>query len=218
MIDFDRQRRNMVDCQLRTNKLTDRALLAAFLEVPRERFVDPAFQAVAYLDEDVPIGGGRGLANPLALARLLQELAIDGGDVVLDVGCGRGYSTAIMSRIAATVVGLESDAELAREANALLAGLSCDNAVIVEGPLAQGYAAQGPYDIILIAGRVGAVPDAILDQLAEGGRLATVLDEGGGLSRGVLMTKRGGTASRRIVCDVSAPPMPGFERQMGFVF
>jgi len=218
MIDFARARRNMVDCQLRTNKVTDRALLAAFRETPRERFVDPAYQAIAYADESVPMGEGRVLAQPMVLARLLQELGVTSEHVVLDVGCGTGYSSALLSRLAATVVGLESDPALAGRANELLARLACDNALVVEGPLAEGYAAQGPYDIILIGGEIAEVPEAILDQLADGGRLATILNEGGGPCRGVLMTRRGGFASRRILCDANAPPMPGFARQAGFVF
>ncbi len=218
MIDFAKARRNMVDCQLRTNKVTDRGLIAGFEETPRERFVVPSCQSIAYADEKVPMGNGRYLAPPMVLARLLQELAVGPGDVVLDIGCGTGYSAVLLSRLAATVVGLESDAELAAKANELITGLACDTAIVVEGPLAEGYAAQGPYDIILIAGEIGLVPDAILDQLSEGGRLATILNEGEGQCRGVLMTRRGGVTSRRIVCDATAPPVPGFERQAGFVF
>lgn len=218
MIDFARARRNMVDCQLRTNRVTDRALLAAFEETPRERFVDPAHQAIAYADERVPMGNGRFLAPPMVLGRLLQDLAIPPDAVALDVGCGTGYSAALLSRLAATVVALECDPVLARAANDLLTGLACDNAIVVEGPLAEGYPPQAPYDIILIGGAIGRVPEAILDQLAEGGRLAAIMSEGDGLCRGVLMTRRGGIASRRIVCDATAPPMPGFEREPGFVF
>ncbi|MEE8334463.1 MAG: protein-L-isoaspartate O-methyltransferase [Alphaproteobacteria bacterium] len=218
MIDFAKARRNMVDCQLRTNKVTDRALLAAFEETPRERFVDQAYQSIAYADEKVPMGNGRFLAPPMVLARLLQDIAVGPDDVVLDIGCGTGYSVALLSRLAATVVGLECDAELARQANELITGLACDTAIVIEGPLAEGYAAQGPYDIILIGGEIGLVPDAILDQLSEGGRLAAILNEGDGQCRGVLMTRRGGVASRRIVCDATAPPMPGFKHQAGFVF
>jgi len=218
MIDFAKARRNMVDCQLRTNKVTDRALLAAFEETPRERFVDPAFQPIAYIDEQVPIGNGRFLSQPMVLARLLQDLGVGPDDVVLDIGCGTGYSAALLSRLAATVVALESDPELAGKANELLTGLACDNAIVVEGPLAEGHAAQGPYDSILIAGEIAGVSDAVLDQLSDDGRLAAILDEGDGQCRGVLMTRRGGIASRRVVCDATAPPMPGFERQAGFQF
>ncbi len=218
MIDFVKARRNMVDCQLRTNKVTNRALLAAFEETPRERFADAPFQSIAYADEKVPMGNGRFLPQPMVLARLLQDLGMGSGDVVLDVGCGTGYSSALLSRLVATVVALECDPELARKANELLTGLACDNAIVVEGPLAEGYAAQAPYDIILIAGEIGGMPDAVLDQLSDGGRLAAILDEGEGPCRGVLMTRRGGVVSRRIVCDATAPPMPGFERQPGFVF
>ena len=174
---FEIARRNMVDCQLRTNKLVDEALIAAFSEIPREQFVPESMQAVAYMDEDVSIGNGRYLMEPMVLARVFQELAISPEDIVLDVGCGTGYSTAILSRLAATVVALESDHGLVERANDLLTSLSADNAVVVEGDLAAGHARQGPYDVIWVGGAVADVTFVETTDLALAEALAASVDD-----------------------------------------
>lgn len=218
MADFAQARQNMVDCQLRTNKLVHPALISRFEEIPRERFVDESVQSIAYVDEDITVGKGRYLLEPMVLARILQELSIDPGDIVLDVGCGTGYSSAILSGLAATVVGLECEAELAARANDLLTDLAADNAVVVEGVLAEGYATQGPYDVILVGGAVAVIPPALIDQLAEGGRLAAVVDDGSGPGKAVLVIKQNGNVSQRVLFDASVPRLPGFEPQEGFVF
>ena len=218
MAEFVKARQNMVDCQLRTNRVVDPAVLDAFAAVPRERFVEPQRQAVAYIDEDVPVGNRRYLMEPMVFARVLQELAIGSGDIVLDVGCASGYSSAILSRLAATVVALECDHGLAERANSLLTELAADNAIVVEGPLTDGYAEQGPYDVIWIGGAVAEVPRALIDQLAEGGRLATVIDRGTGQGEAILMLKRNGIVSPRSLFDANVPRLPGFERKAGFVF
>ena len=218
MAKFETARRNMVDCQLRTNKLVDDALIAAFSEIPRERFVPEAMQAIAYVDEDIPLGNGRYLMEPMVFARILQELAITPGDIVLDVGCATGYSSAILSRMAATVVALECDHAMATLANDLLTSLSADNAIVIEGPLAEGYAKQGPYDVIWVGGAVAEISDRLSDQLAEGGRLAAVIDDGTRPGEAYLMLKRHGIVSRRALFDANVPRLPGFEPKMGFVF
>jgi len=209
----------MVDCQLRTNKVVDEALVARFEAVPRDLFVDPSVQSIAYVDEDVPIGNGRYLVAPMVLARILQELAIGPSEVVLDVGCGTGYSSAILSGLADTVVALEENHELAARATDLLTGLAADNAIVVEAPLTEGYAPQGPYDIIVVVGgAVASVPPALTDQLTEGGRLAAIIDDGKGQGKAILMIKRHGAVSQRELFDASVPALPGFEPKMGFVF
>ena len=218
MADFARARQNMVDSQLRTSGVVDPALVEAFGTVPRERFVEPQRQAVAYVDEDVPLGRRRYLMEPMVFGRMLQELAVGPDDIVLDVGCATGYSSAVLSRLAATVVALESDHELAARANSLLTELSADNAIVVEGPLGEGYATQGPYDVIWIGGAVAEVPAALTDQLAEGGRLAAVIDRGTGAGEAVLMLKRNGIVSQRALFDANVPQLPGFEPEAGFVF
>lgn len=218
MSDFDLARRHMVDCQIRTNRVTDDALLAAMRQIPRERFVEPAFQGVAYLDEDLPLGGGRALMEPMVLARLIQALQIGPGDVVLDVGCASGYSSAVVARLAATVVALEADPGLAGRATEAMVDLGIDNVVVVEGKLAEGYASQAPYDAILLGGAVPEIPRALSDQVAEGGRLATVIDAGRGPGRAVSMIRRGGVISSRALFDANILPLPGFESAPGFVF
>lgn len=218
MADFSKARQNMVDCQLRTNKVVDEALVARFETVPRELFVGEAVQSIAYVDEDVSIGHGRYLMAPMVLARILQELAISRSEVVLDVGCGTGYSSAILSGLADTVVALEENHELATRANELLTELAADNAIVVEAPLAAGYATQGPYDVILVGGAVASVPPALTDQLIDGGRLAAVVDDGKGQGKVILMIGRQGAVSQRVLFDASVPRLPGFEPKMGFVF
>lgn len=218
MVDFATARLNMVESQLRTNKVTDPALLEAFETVPRELFVPEPLRGIAYIDEDVPLGGGRFVMEPMILARLLQAARPAPGDVALDLGCGSGYGTAILSRLVATVVAVESDATLAAEANRVLSGLEIDNVVVIEGPLTEGYPKQAPYNVILINGAVAEVPTAISAQLAEGGRLVTVVKAGTGLGRATLMRRDGGVISSRVFHDAALPLLPGFEAEPGFVF
>ncbi len=218
MVDFAAARSNMVESQIRTNKVTDPHLLDAFETIPRERFVPEPLRGIAYVDEDVALGGQRFVMEPMVLAKLLQAARPGPGDVALDLGCGSGYATAILSRLVATVVALEVDAALAAAANQTLDELEIDNAVVVEGQLAEGYPKQAPYNVILLNGAVSEVPLAIADQLAEGGRLVTVVSVGAGLGRATLMRRDSGVVSSRILCDASVPVLPGFEAAPGFVF
>ena len=218
MVDFATARLNMVESQIRTNKVTDPHLLDAFETIPRERFVPERLRGIAYIDEDVALGGERYVMEPMVLAKLLQAARPGPEDVALDLGCGSGYATAILSRLVATVVALEADAALAAAAIRTLDELEIDNAVVVEGPLAEGYPRQAPYNIILLGGAVAEVPAAIADQLAEGGRLVTVVSVGAGLGRATLMQRDGGVISSRILCDAAVPVLPGFEAAPGFVF
>ncbi len=218
MVDFAAARLNMVGSQLRTNKVTDLALIEAFETVPRERFVPEPLRGIAYVDEDVPLGGGRFVMEPMILARLLQAARPGPDDIALDIGCGTGYGTAILSRLTATVVALESDAALAATANQVLSGLEFDNAVVVEGKLTEGYPKQAPYNVILLSGAVAEVPPAIGAQLAEGGRLVTVVEAGTGLGRATLMQRDSGVISSRVLYDAAVPLLPGFEAEPGFVF
>jgi len=217
-MDFAAARINMVESQLRTNKVADEAVLDAFLMVPRERFVPAAFQASAYIDDNLPLPNGRALLAPMVLARLLTEARIRGSDKVLDIGCGTGYGTAILARIAASVVGVEEDGELARQAEARLAELGVLHAAIADGPLVEGYAAGAPYDVIVIEGAVAAVPDGIAAQLAEGGRLVAVVGADPRLGQATLMSRVRSVLSRRPLFDAAAPPLPGFVPAPSFVF
>jgi protein-L-isoaspartate(D-aspartate) O-methyltransferase len=207
----------MLDGQLRPNRLTDERLQEAIMAAPREAFVPAALRGVAYVDEDVPLGGGRWLMEPMVLARLLQAAELEPGDVMLDVGCATGYSTAVAARLAGTVVALESDPEFARQANENLAALSVVNAVVVQGDLALGYPDQAPYQVILLNGSVDRAPDALIQQLAEGGRLLAVeLSEGVG--REALYLREGGVVGRRVLFDAAVKPLPGFHAAPGFAF
>lgn len=217
MVDFATARLNMVESQIRTNKVTDPTLIEAFETVPREDFVPEPLRGVAYVDEDVPLGDGRFVMEPMILARLLQAACPGPDDIALDIGCGTGYGSAILSRMVATVVALESDKALAATANQVLSGLELDNVVVVEGKLTEGYPKQGPYDVILLSGAVAEVPRAIGEQLAEGGRLVAVV-EAGGLGRATLMQRDAGVISSRVLYDAALPLLTGFEAEPGFVF
>lgn len=218
MPDYAAARFHMVEGQIRVNKVTDEALVGALMAVPRELFVPRAARGIAYVDEDVPVAPGRYLMEPLVLARLLQEAGVRRTDIVLDLGCGTGYATAVLSRIAATVVAVEENAELAARATEALGELGVDNAAVVEAPLTGGYAEQGPYDVILINGAVAEVPDGISGQLAEGGRLATVVAPRGRLGEARIFRKVGGVMSSRIIFEAGTPMLPGFEPKPVFEF
>ncbi len=218
MADYAVARLNMIEGQIRPNKVTDGRVLAAMAEVPRERFVPKKLQGAAYVDEDLAVAPRRYLMEPAVFARLLQAAAIAPTDLVLDIGCATGYSTAVLARLAATVVAVESDRGLAKTAVALLAELDADNAVVVEGELKAGYAKQAPYDAIVLGGAVEQVPPAITDQLAEGGRLAAVVADGSSVGVGVLMLRARGALLRRVLFDAAVPPLPGFKAERGFVF
>lgn len=221
MADFARARRMMVDGQIRTNDVTDLRLLAAFLDVPRERFVPAEEADLAYLDLDLPLrlaqaGQGRRLLKPMVLARLIQAAMIEPEDAVLDIGCATGYAAAVMAQIAGRVVALEEDASLVRTARAALASTS-GKVIVEQGRLADGAPAHGPYDAIVIEGQVEFVPRALCDQLAEGGRLVCI--EGTGVpGRAMRYTKTAGEVSGRPVFDANGPILPGFSRPPAFVF
>jgi protein-L-isoaspartate(D-aspartate) O-methyltransferase len=209
----------MVDSQLRTNTVTDERILESFETVPRELFVEQGLAGVAYCDEDTRCGSGRCLIEPMILARMLQALEIGPNDVVLDVGCATGYSTALIARLAATVVGLECDSALAARAGTLMTELAIDNAVMEEGPLAAGRPSQGPFDAIFVNGAAAQVPPALTEQLAEGGRLVAVcVSDDFRTGCATLFLRRGGVVSSRRLFDAAIPLLPGFEAEKGFVF
>ena len=219
MVDYALARLNMVESQIRTNKVTDPALIAAFDTVPREIFVPKARRGIAYVDEAIEVGGGRYMLEPMLLARLLQAAAPQAEDTALDVACGTGYATVILSHLVSMVVGIEQNEALVETGNANLAALEIDNAAIISGSLDQGYAKQAPYNVILIDGGVGSIPQTLFDHLADGGRLVTV--EGGSRTHpgeAVIYRKQGGRIGRRILFDAGTPMLSGFQREAGFVF
>lgn len=218
MTDYARARFLMVEGQVKPNKVTDEGVVDAMLEVPRELFVPKSLRGVAYVDEDIQIAPGRYLIEPMILGRLLNEAAVRPTDIVLDVGGGTGYSAALLARMASTVVAVEGDTELASQATATLQQLGVDNAVVVEGDPKAGYPEQAPYDVILVNNSVPEVPRTLLDQLAEGGRLVTVLSETGHLGKAMIYRRIGDTVSHRQLFDASTPTHPAFERKPAFEF
>ena len=217
-MDFELARRNMVDNQVRTNRVTDSLVISALRAIPRELFVPTAQNGVAYVDDDIAVAPGRYLMEPMILARLLQLAAIQRTDVVLDVGCATGYSTAVLGKMASSVVALEQDAELVNWAAETLLGLGIDNAVVVEGQLAEGLPDQGPYDVIFVNGAMDRVPEVLREQLADGGRLVGVLRGEKGVGHATLVTRSGNAFGHRTEFDANVRMLPGFARKPTFVF
>lgn len=216
---FSLARKNMVDCQIRPGNVTDGAVIEAFETVPREYFVPSYLQGIAYIDEDIKLGNTGWLMEPVILARLLSAAAVKKDDIVLDVGCGSGYSTAVLSHLAMTVIGIDKDADMIEQADVQLQSMDICNAAFVHGNPRDGCQAQAPFNVILIGGCVPAVPGHITDQLAEGGRLVTVLrgrEYGNG--RAVMMTKTKAVVTTEYLFDASTYPAPGFEDQAFFTF
>ena len=223
MDDFAASRTKMVDCQLRTEDVTDYAVLAAMGEIPREIFVSPRMRSLAYIDEDILLKesadplSARYLMEPAPFARLAQLGEIEPSDIVLDVGCVTGYSTAVLAQLANSVVAIEVDAELAALASEKLVDLGVANAAVVTGPLEEGFPSEGPYDVIFLGGAVEFVPEALLAQLKEGGRLVAVIGYGRAAAA-TRFSRTGGEIGSRAVFNAHLRPLPGFVRPKSFVF
>ncbi len=220
MVDFAAARRMMVDGQIRTADVTDLRLLAAMLELPRERFFPADKASLAYLDSDVMVSAPgrpvRRLLKPMVLAKLVQAAEINETDRVLDVGCATGYSTALLARVAGFVVGLEEDEILAKQASEALTASGLANAKVAAGPLARGWPEEGPYDVIVLQGATEVEPTGLFGQLKDGGRMTCVLGQAPG--KGMIYRMIDGEVSGRPFFDAAAPALPGFVRQPTFVF
>ncbi|HEX3663824.1 MAG TPA: protein-L-isoaspartate O-methyltransferase [Rhizomicrobium sp.] len=217
MPDYVVQRLIMVDTQILANGVTDDRLLQAFRDIPRERFVPTAKRAVAYADDETAVVPGRSLLAPRTFAKLLELAEVQPTDNALDVGCATGYSTAVLSRIAGRVIGLEQDADLVRAAVEAVAECGARNASVVQGPLTDGSRAAAPFDVIIVEGAFEQVPDKLLAQLADGGRMVGV-HQNGKQSHAVLYLKEPGRIGRRIGFDAFAPVLSAFRQPAGFVF
>jgi protein-L-isoaspartate(D-aspartate) O-methyltransferase len=216
MFDTATARRMMVDGQVRTADVTDPDLLAAMFEVPREQFVPAPLAAQAYLDSDIVLAKGRVLLKPMVLAKLIQAAEVGAGDHVLDVACGTGYSSAILSRIAGSVVALEEDTTLAHRAQQVLAAIGAA-AVVATGPLTAGWPAGALYDVILLNGATEIVPEALGKQLKPNGRLACIFGRLPALKATIFRPAEGQLIGREVF-DAAAPVLRGFVAPPAFVF
>jgi protein-L-isoaspartate(D-aspartate) O-methyltransferase len=216
-MDYELARRNMVDSQIRTNKVTNAELLKALEVVPRERFLPPEWAHAAYVDENLPLASGRYLMEPMVFARLVQLADPQVTDRALVVGSGSGYGAAVLANLVRSVVALESDPGLAARGREQFARLRIDQATQVDGPLTEGWPLKAPYEIILVDGAVEVLPGSLFEQLADGGRLVAVV-ETDGIGRATLFDKRNDVLSHRTVFDASVPVLPGLKRKRGFVF
>lgn len=212
-MDFSIARQNMVDSQIRPNGITNPGLVAAMDEVARESFVPTASKALAYADECLDLGDGRYMLSPLVTGQLLQLANICPQDLVLDVGPGTGYSSALASHLAESVVGIEQDTQLCEAAGEKLMALNITNAAIICGKHVQGVASEAPFDVIILNGRVARFPQSLIDQLAEAGRMVAVLGERHN-ARLAVVTKTDGKISTRQTSHAFAPVLLGFEAHL----
>ncbi len=217
MQDYAAAREMMVDCQVRPSDVTRYAVIDAMLEVPRERFVPSSKRSVAYAGEAIEMASGRWLLDPRVFAKMIDAAEIGPGDAVLDVGCGLGYSSAVLSRVCQAVIAVESDEGMAKAAEETLSALGYDNAAVLNTPLVEGADSEKPFEVILVQGGVGDVPQALFDQLAEGGRLVAIWMEGS-FGQVRVSTKTGATVSHRWIFDAAAPLLPGFSKEASFAF
>jgi protein-L-isoaspartate(D-aspartate) O-methyltransferase len=216
MTDFATRRTTMVDTQIRPSDVTKFPIIEAMLSVPRETYLPDDKREAAYAGENITLAGGRVVLEPRTLAKMLDALDIRPDELVLDLGCGLGYSAAVIARMAEFVVALEEDEGLASEAQAILSENGVDNVAVIAGPLAQGAAKHGPYDVIMVEGGVGLLPDALLQQLKEGGRIACIFLDGM-LGTVRIGYKIDGAVTWRFSFNAGAPMLPGFETRKAFV-
>ena len=215
MIDFETSRTMMVDTQVRPSDVTKFPIIDAMLTVRRENYVPQALRGVAYVGENLDLGAGRVLLEPRTLAKMLDALEFEGDEMVLDIACGLGYSSAVIARMSGTVIAIEDDAARVSDAESALGEQEVDNVIVVEAPLNEGAAKAGPYDVIVIQGAVETVPETLTDQLKDGGRIAAIFAEG---SLGVVRIgyKIDGAMTWRMAFNAAAPVLPGFKAEASF--
>ena len=217
MADYAALRTTMVDTQIRPSDVTGFPVIDAMLRVPRERFVPDGARRIAYMDGHIRLGNGRVALEPRTLAKMLDLLDVQPDELVLDIGCGIGYSSAVIARMAEAVVALEDDDTFVNDAETALGDAGVDNVAVISGTLAEGAQKHGPYDVIVVQGGVETVPDAVIGQLKEGGRIACVFMEGAlGICRVGL--KSAEHVTWRDAFNAAAPVLPGFALQPVFEF
>ena len=215
MADFASRRRTMVDTQVRPSDVTKFPIIEAMLRVPREEFVPDDKVEAAYVGENLPLGGGRVLLDPRTLSKMLDALDITPRDLVLDIGCGTGYSSALMQSMAQAVIGLEQDETLAKTAEAALASAGAETVVLVTGALTAGAPDNAPYDAMILQGGIETFPQTLIGQLAEGGRVCALFMDGAlGVVR--LGVRKGDVIGWRDIFNAAAPVLPGFEKAQAF--
>lgn len=217
MADYAERRRTMVDTQVRPSDVTSFPIIDAMLSVPREAFVPDAARALAYVGGPIALTATRQLMEPRTIGKMLEALNVTPADLVLEIAPGLGYTTALLAHLAEAVVAIEEDPALAAEAEAALSAQNVDNAAVLTGPLTAGSAKNGPYDVIVAFGGVEEIPQSVTDQLKDGGRIMAVFMQGA-LGEARLGRKLGGVISWRMEFNATAPVLPGFARQPGFVF
>lgn len=219
-MDYAAARRHMVDSQILPNKVTDPRIIDSMATLPRESFVPENRRSTSYVDEALSVGDNRYLMEPMVVARLLQLAEPGEEDLALIIGCATGYTAAVLAGMIGTAVVVESNAAMAENASQILSDLGIDNVAVMEGALIEGYPKQGPYDVIVFDGAVPEVPQAIIDQLAEGGRLVAVVGGGDDKTMGhvVIMTRYHGVVSSTDMFQAGTPMLPGFETSAGFSF
>ena len=215
MSDYSAARTAMVDCQVRPSDVTKFPIIEALLSVPREVYVPAAKKPVAYAGEHIALSADRVLLDARTFAKMLDTANVQRGDLVLDLGCGLGYSAAVLGRLAEVVVAVESDADLAEKATELLSDQSADNVLVTNADLTEGAPKHGPYDLVFIQGAVEVLPDSIADQVKDGGRIIAIFQENA-LGQCRIGYKAHGKVSWQYAFDASAPVLSGFERAEEF--
>ena len=213
--DYRTLREVMVDTQIRPSDVTKFPIISAMLDTPREAFVPEGQRAVAYSETALPLPGGREMLEPRTLAKMLDALDVEREEDVLVIGAEMGYAAALLAKMAASVVAVEEDAEMAADAEAALAAHGIDNAAVVAGPLAEGQAKAAPFDVILVAGGVETLPAALTDQLRDGGRIAAIFMDGA-LGEARLGVRAEGRMGWRFAFNATAPVLRGFAKARAF--
>ncbi len=209
-MEFVLARKNMVYCQLKPNKIKDNDVINAFLSVPREMFVKKNHIKHAYLDDNLSLGNGRFLLNPVILSRLIQALELKKNDTILNIASGTGYGVVILSYLAGTVLGIENDTSLINKSSELLSKLEINNAAIIKGDIKEGFIKQAPYDAIIIEGGVEEVPELILNQLSNNGKLVTIESNESGYGKAILIEKFENNFIKNFLFNAYVPLLSAF--------